>query len=299
MPAVEGLAASPNNGSSQFAISESGTIIYLTGSGDAAGRQLMWLLRGSKTQLLHPAPSTYVNPRFSLDGNQIAFDQLQDQFDVWTYDLKRQAPSRLTFEPGLDRRPVWTNDARRIVFATQRGDKATYNLYWQRADGTGEPQRLPDSKYAQFPMSWHPNGKILAFAEVTPETNPPSIPTPHHHRWEASRNESRLFRPTAAGSPITPMRAEATTKVLSAHFRDPAVSGKSRPVAANFPCGRETDGSSSIEAPIRKLWSFLIRLTEILSVLPSLSCGPIFSSLRSAPSTVPSISILTASDLLH
>ena len=32
-----------------------------------------------------------------------------------------------------------------------RADKATTNLYWQRADGTGEAERLTESKNPQCP----------------------------------------------------------------------------------------------------------------------------------------------------
>src|SRR5262249_27986342 len=64
-----------------------------------------------------------------------------------------------------DRNPVWTPNGKRIVFSSSRGDKPTANLYWQRADGTGEAQRLTDSNNLQYAASWDPNGKFLAFAE--------------------------------------------------------------------------------------------------------------------------------------
>src|ERR1019366_1204929 len=74
----------------------------------------------------------------------------------------------LTFDSTDDQRPVWTPDGRRIVFASRRGDKSAFNLYWQRADGTGDVQRLTESKNNQFPTSFHPSGKFLAFMEQTP-----------------------------------------------------------------------------------------------------------------------------------
>jgi serine/threonine-protein kinase len=42
-------------------------------------------------------------------------------------------------------------------------------LYWQRADGTGEVQRLTESTNQQFPASFDPSGKYLAFTEATPQ----------------------------------------------------------------------------------------------------------------------------------
>jgi dipeptidyl aminopeptidase/acylaminoacyl peptidase len=46
----------------------------------------------------------------------------------------------------------------------------TPNIYWRRADGAREEQRLTDSPNAQFAESWHPSGKLLAFHEINPKT---------------------------------------------------------------------------------------------------------------------------------
>jgi serine/threonine-protein kinase len=85
--------------------------------------------------------------------------------DVWILDWTRDSISRLTAEPGLDGRPVWTPDGGRIVYASDRANRGTPNLYWQRADGTGDAQRLTDSGNPQVPTSWHPSGKFLAFQQ--------------------------------------------------------------------------------------------------------------------------------------
>ena len=45
-----------------------------------------------------------------------------------------------------------------------------FNLYWERSDGSGEVQRLTDSKNSQYPASWHPSGKFLVFVELSQQT---------------------------------------------------------------------------------------------------------------------------------
>jgi serine/threonine-protein kinase len=85
---------------------------------------------------------------------------------VWIYEWTRDTLTRLTFDPAIDQKPVWTPDGKRIVFASNRANGPT-NLYWQRADGTGEVQRLTQSSNGQFPSSFHPSGKYLAFYETT------------------------------------------------------------------------------------------------------------------------------------
>jgi dipeptidyl aminopeptidase/acylaminoacyl peptidase len=91
------------------------------------------------------------------------------------YDWSRDALARLTVDPADDQAPVWTPDARRIVFMSNRRHGRIFNLWWQRVDGVGEAQRLTSSNRVQSPGSWHPNGRILAFSELDPETAAPSI----------------------------------------------------------------------------------------------------------------------------
>ena len=83
--------------------------------------------------------------------------------DIWIYDWTSDAATRLTFDRSSIN-PVWTPDGSRIVFASRRGGGPP-NLYWQRADGTGDAQRLTDSPNLQEPSSWHPSGGVLAFIE--------------------------------------------------------------------------------------------------------------------------------------
>jgi serine/threonine-protein kinase len=42
------------------------------------------------------------------------------------------------------------------------------NIYWQLADGSGGLERLTTSENTNIPMSWSPDGQLLAFFEVDP-----------------------------------------------------------------------------------------------------------------------------------
>jgi serine/threonine-protein kinase len=120
---------------------------------------------------LRAAPANWINPAFAADGRRLAV-QIADggNADVWVYDWARDGLSRLTTDAAPDTRPVWTPDDRRIVFSSLRNKNMPYNLYWQRADGTGEAERLTESQSVQYPGSWHPSGKLLAFTQVNPQT---------------------------------------------------------------------------------------------------------------------------------
>jgi serine/threonine-protein kinase len=170
VPVVESVISNTTGGAGMFAVSTSGALVYVP-QGPAAirDRPIEWMDRSGKTSSLRSAPADWRNIRFAPDGRTVAYDIFDGkQTDVWVNDWSRDRLTRLTTSTTFSTMPVWTPDGRRIAFASQRGEKAintTFNLYWQRADGTGDVQRLTDSTHLQLPQSWHPSGKFLAFQE--------------------------------------------------------------------------------------------------------------------------------------
>ena len=118
----------------------------------------------------------------------------------------------------------------------------TPNLFWQRADGAGEIQRLTDSKNQQIPGSWHPSGKFLAFTEQNPQTglrrDDPADGRRRSLRVEARhanglperplhRSATRCSRRTGGGS-LTPPTSPGVPKCTCDRFLARAASGRSR-----------------------------------------------------------------------
>ena len=169
VPALEGVTSNSASGSAQFAVSATGTLVYLPGR-STGGVPIHWMTHDGKTTPLRATLANWFDPQFAPDGRRLAIRINDGPPDIWVYEWARDTLTRLTFDPTDDRKPVWTPDGRRIVFASSRVDKSTLNLYWQRADGTGDAQRLTESKNLQVPASWHPSGKFLAFEEVNPQT---------------------------------------------------------------------------------------------------------------------------------
>jgi Tol biopolymer transport system component len=125
---------------------------------------------------------------------------------VWTYEWAGDHPSRLTFDAASDQKPVWTPDGQRIVFSSNRDAKSVLNLYWQRADGTGDVQRLTESKNNQFASSWHPSGKFLAFYEQTPGGNNDLMILPFEgdesSGWKVGKPTTFLSTPSGEVEPM-------------------------------------------------------------------------------------------------
>ena len=177
VPALQGATVNTPVGAAEIAVSDAGTVAYLPAPQDAnyMAARIDWMHRDGTTTPLRATRARWLSPRFAPDGHRLAFWVFDGaQYDVWTYDWSRDALSRLTFDSARDGVPVWTPDARRIVFHSTRHSQRP-NLYWQRVDGTGEIQRLTDADRAHAPGSWDPSGKILAFTELDSQTATPTL----------------------------------------------------------------------------------------------------------------------------
>jgi Tol biopolymer transport system component/predicted Ser/Thr protein kinase len=165
VPVVEGVAYAVSLASSQYSISDNGTLVYVSGGAQANQRRMMWVSRNGAEQPLPAPPQAYEIVRVSPDGRRVAVE-LDEQF--WLYDLTRDTLSRFTFEGSRNQNPVWTPDGKRIAFfSTKEGPE---NLFWQMADGSGGLERLNTSQSVQIPRSWSPDGQLLAFDEINPKT---------------------------------------------------------------------------------------------------------------------------------
>jgi serine/threonine protein kinase/Tol biopolymer transport system component len=207
-PAIEGVATSSGTGAVQFASSPSGTVVYVAGAFDSLESSIGWLDSKGQTTTLRSMRANWSNPQFSPNGRSLAMDiaGAGGNLDVWTYEWAGDQLSRLTFDPGADQKPVWTPDGSRIVFSSNRDAKAALNLYWQRADGTGDVQRLTESKNNQFASSWHPSGKFLAFYEQTPQAAMDLLILPlegdEASGWKVGKPSTFLSTPSTEQEPM-------------------------------------------------------------------------------------------------
>ena len=155
------------SGGGDFDFSQNGTIVYVSSKVPIPFPYSIWWLESTgQTKALQVPPGLYENPRFSPDGKRLAFElaSASVRADIWVEDLERDTVSRLTNLPGRNNFPVWTPDGRNIVF--ESWDWAGSGIYWIRADGVGEAQRLTeaDLKTFQSPHSFSPGGKRLAYS---------------------------------------------------------------------------------------------------------------------------------------
>jgi Tol biopolymer transport system component/predicted Ser/Thr protein kinase len=170
-PILEGVVSVPINGGAQFSFSETGNLIYIAGRSGAQNVAIDWMDREGKFSPLREAPADYYFPAFSPDGKRLALT-INDVKggNIWVYEWEKDILTRLTFAGDQNISPAWTPDGQRIVYSSLEIGR-TYNLWWKRADGAGDAQRLTESKSGQSGASWRSDGKVLAFAQLNPATN--------------------------------------------------------------------------------------------------------------------------------
>ena len=163
-PVLSEVAYSTTSGAALFDFSQTGTLIYRTGEG--TGQLIVqWLDASGKMQPLLAKAGPYLQLKLSPDGQRLALNTPED---VWVYEWQRDTMTRLTFGGGLNDVPVWSPDGRYIAFEVRGSALGT--IFWVRSDGAGKPQALLQSKNRQYPWSFSPDGKRLAFTEQSPET---------------------------------------------------------------------------------------------------------------------------------
>ncbi|HEV2247463.1 MAG TPA: protein kinase [Terriglobia bacterium] len=165
-PVVEGVLQSPTTGAAQYSISTAGSLVYVAGAVQGSQSKLVWVSRNGTEQVLPAPPHSYRFPHLSPDGRQVAVSIIEQESQTWLYDLSRETLSRFTFEGSQNYNSIWTPDGKRVAFESNTA--GPLNMFWQLADGSGGLERLTNSPYINAPISWSPDGQLLAFGEINP-----------------------------------------------------------------------------------------------------------------------------------
>ena len=101
MQALPGSHYAYNTAAGQYAISDSGWLVYVTG-GNAPDEQRTLVrvdLKGN-TQPITQSKASYFAPRFSPEGQRISYQTLGRNQGVFVYDVTRDTSRRLTEDGG-------------------------------------------------------------------------------------------------------------------------------------------------------------------------------------------------------
>jgi hypothetical protein len=170
------VATTPDNGAAEFAVSESGTLIFLTPTESDELRTLVWIDRQGREDPLPLAPGRINYPRVSPDGTRVALDIAGANRDVWIWNIERKSLTRLTDGPTEDLLPVWSPDGTRVFFGSNRtGD---FDIYSRAADGATAERLEFSGPGAQIPNAFTPDGTRLLVNENFKSLNILSLARP-------------------------------------------------------------------------------------------------------------------------
>jgi len=163
IPVLEGIDSFPQNGVSQFAVSQNGSLGFLLSSYVITQQKLVEVDRKGQIRTIHENLHVHWGMRLSPDGKKIALglSEVGRPPDVWIQDLSRGLLSRLTHGPGTNGNPIWSLDGKQILYTSER---PIFELYRKSADGSGTDEPLLISANDKYALSISPDGKILLFS---------------------------------------------------------------------------------------------------------------------------------------
>ena len=165
IPLLDGMSSVSHTRTTHFAISAEGVLVQVPGLSPPE-RSLVWVDGQGTIRHIFDEKRIYSRPSVSPDGSRIAVRVLDPATweDLWIYDIATGSRSPLTDDDKFKDFPIWTPDGDRITF------RYGPDIYWKRADGSGQAELLWDSEFPVRPRDWSRDERFLVFEEYHPET---------------------------------------------------------------------------------------------------------------------------------
>ncbi|MBN2241408.1 MAG: serine/threonine-protein kinase [Acidobacteria bacterium] len=169
-PIAEGVAQTLDPIGAEYSFSAEGSLAYIPASLRQFDRRLVWIDRKGIVEPLPAKEDAYyfgnIRPSLSPDGRQLAVSTESDICKIMIYDIARGILTPFAAEASRSNAwPIWMRNGKRITYTGYRA--GFRNIYRKNADGSGEEEQLTTGENFQFPYSWSPNDKWLAFGEAT------------------------------------------------------------------------------------------------------------------------------------
>jgi serine/threonine protein kinase len=167
---VEPIGQVGPTGYVRMAVSTTGALAFRRES-ERLG-QLTWYDRTGKVLGTVGPPGDYNDPALSSDVARLLVlrtDPRSRSADVWSFDLAREAFTRLSFDSSALGFPIWSPDGKEIVYPALRS--GSEDLLRKAASGSGRDEPMLKSDAFMFPTDWSKDGRFILYTSLDPKTH--------------------------------------------------------------------------------------------------------------------------------
>jgi len=147
----------------QFAVSDSGTLLYIPGSISTQSKLEWYDRQGNKIGSIgEPAP--YMQFSLSFDDKRLAIERVSPggEFDIWVLELDRGGVGYpIASDPYNERDPIWSPDGNYIAFNSNKNGPD--DLYLKSLAGEQEAELLLESEDRLVAEDWSDDGHYLVY----------------------------------------------------------------------------------------------------------------------------------------
>ena len=142
VPVTEQVEYEPSGGRAiDLSILSNQLLLYRSGSN--LDIQIVWLDRTGRQLAMVGQPAEYQSLQLSPDGKQVILERNDLQVetsDLWLFNFARETLTRLTSNPAVDSRPVWSPDGSHIAFSSTRD--GGFSIYQKGSIGDDKEEAL-------------------------------------------------------------------------------------------------------------------------------------------------------------
>ncbi len=132
-------------------------------SGGETGKKEIYIsdYDGANVQQVTKHGSISIKPKFSPDGNKIAYLSYKDRFPfIYVFDRRTGKSAPVSQEPGINAVPSWSPDGSKLAMVLSKD--GNMEIYVRDADGR-RPVRLTKNRFMDTSPAFSPDGSQLAF----------------------------------------------------------------------------------------------------------------------------------------
>jgi serine/threonine protein kinase len=152
-----------------YSFSNDGTLIYLSGKKGFQKKQLVFLNHNGESQHVLNQLENFRQLSYSPNASKLTVSiDRENNNQLWLIEPDKQTQYQFTFD-GSNDYPIWTPDGQNITFWSDRNGKK--NIYQKALKSQAPAVQLTTGDNKQFPTSWAPDSKTLAFCEDHPDSS--------------------------------------------------------------------------------------------------------------------------------